>query len=125
MTEPRSTLSPFVSGPNSVKVANPLRVLEPQNIKINKAYLVSCTNGRASDIHSAANVFREAAERGETAKVKEGVEFYVAAASKQEQQRAEDLGDWKVLKDAGARILPPGCGPCIGLGAVRLILLRP
>lgn len=32
-----STLSPFVAGPNSVKVATPLNKLEPQNIAINKA----------------------------------------------------------------------------------------
>jgi homoaconitate hydratase len=59
-----STLSPFVSGPNSVKVATPLHDLEVQKIPINKAYLVSCTNSRASDIAAAARVFREAAEGG-------------------------------------------------------------
>ncbi len=32
-----STLSPYVSGPNSVKVATPLNELVPQNIKINRA----------------------------------------------------------------------------------------
>ena len=49
-----STLSPYVSGPNSVKVATPLRDLETRNIKLNKAYLVSCTNSRASDLAAAA-----------------------------------------------------------------------
>jgi len=49
-----STLSPFVSGPNSVKVATPLRDLEAQTIPVNKAYLVSCTNSRSSDIAAAA-----------------------------------------------------------------------
>ena len=52
------TLSPFVAGPNSVKIATPLPELEKQNIAIQKAYLVSCTNSRASDIGSAAAVFR-------------------------------------------------------------------
>lgn len=32
-----STLSPYVSGPNSVKIATPLHELAPQNIKINRA----------------------------------------------------------------------------------------
>jgi homoaconitate hydratase len=32
-----STLSPFVSGPNSVKLATPLNKLEEQNIKLDKA----------------------------------------------------------------------------------------
>ena len=39
-----STLAPFVAGPNSVKIATPLNKLEQQNIKLDKAYLVSCTN---------------------------------------------------------------------------------
>ncbi|KAK7962848.1 aconitase family (aconitate hydratase) domain-containing protein [Apiospora aurea] len=111
-----ATLAPVVSGPNSVKTVTPLRELEAQDIKINKAYLVSCTNGRASDIHYAAKVFREAAEKGVTPKIAPGVNFYIAAASLPEQQAAEEAGDWQVLLDAGAQPLPSGCGPCIGLG---------
>jgi homoaconitate hydratase len=111
-----STLQPFVAGPNSVKVATPVRDLEAQDIKINKAYLVSCTNSRASDIAAAAKVFREAAKDGVIPKIADGVKFYIAAASLLEQQAAEQSGDWQVLLDAGATPLPSGCGPCIGLG---------
>ncbi|KAL1963157.1 hypothetical protein VTN77DRAFT_8590 [Rasamsonia byssochlamydoides] len=113
-----STLSPYVSGPNSVKVATPLNELEAQNIKVDKAYLVSCTNSRASDIAAAARVFREAAEKngGQIPKIADGVKFYIAAASLPEQEVAEEAGDWQVLLDAGAQALPAGCGPCIGLG---------
>ncbi|KXX76628.1 Homoaconitase, mitochondrial [Madurella mycetomatis] len=111
-----STLSPFVAGPNSVKIANPLKDLEAQNIDVDKAYLVSCTNSRASDIAAAAKVFRDAAKDGTIPKVADGVKFYIAAASLREQQAAEEAGDWQVLLDAGAEPLPSGCGPCIGLG---------
>lgn len=113
-----STLSPYVSGPNSVKVATPLRDLEAKNIKLNKAYLVSCTNSRASDLAAAAKVFKDAAEanNGEPVKVAEGVEFYIAAASTLEQEAAEAAGDWQAMLAAGAKPLPAGCGPCIGLG---------
>lgn len=111
-----STLSPFVAGPNSVKVATPIKKLEAENIPLNKAYLVSCTNSRASDIAAAARVFRQAAKDGKPAKIAPGVNFYIAAASIPEQQIAEDAGDWQVLLDAGAQSLPAGCGPCIGLG---------
>lgn len=113
-----ATLSPYVSGPNSVKVATPLVDLEAQNIKINKAYLVSCTNSRASDLAAAAKVFKDAAEKngGKVPKIADGVNFYIAAASLPEQQIAEDAGDWQALLDAGAQPLPAGCGPCIGLG---------
>lgn len=113
-----NSLSPYVSGPNSVKVATPLVDLEAQNIKVDKAYLVSCTNSRASDLAAAAKVFKDAAEKskGPIPKVAEGVNFYIAAASIPEQQIAEENGDWQALLDAGAQALPAGCGPCIGLG---------
>jgi homoaconitate hydratase len=113
-----NTLSPYVSGPNSVKVATPLNELEDQNIKINKAYLVSCTNSRASDLAAAAKVFKDAAEKneGKIPTLADGVKFYIAAASLPEQQIAEDAGDWQTLLDAGAIALPASCGPCIGLG---------
>ncbi|KAI5474852.1 homoaconitate hydratase [Pseudohyphozyma bogoriensis] len=103
------SLSPSVSGPNSVKVATPLPVLEEQNIKINKAYLVSCTNSRASDLKRAADVLKGK-------KIADGVEFYVAAASSVVQKESEAAGDWAALVSAGAKVLPAGCGPCIGLG---------
>ncbi|WWC85790.1 homoaconitase, mitochondrial [Kwoniella dendrophila CBS 6074] len=104
-----STLVPYVSGPNSVKVATALPKLVKDQIKIDKAYLVSCTNSRASDIASAASVLKDK-------KIANGVEFYIAAASSKVQQDAEESGDWQTLIDAGAKTLPAGCGPCIGLG---------
>jgi homoaconitate hydratase len=104
-----STLVPHVSGPNSVKISTPLPDLERHRIQIQKAYLVSCTNSRASDLAAAAAVVRGR-------KVAPGVEFYVAAASSVVQREAERNGDWEALVAAGARVLPAGCGPCIGLG---------
>ncbi|KAG6331135.1 hypothetical protein ID866_7956, partial [Astraeus odoratus] len=104
-----STLVPHVSGPNSVKVSTPLPRLEQARIPIQKAYLVSCTNSRVSDIAAAAEVMKGS-------KVAPGVEFYIAAASSVVQQESERLGDWDALIAAGAKVLPAGCGPCIGLG---------
>ena len=113
-----STLSPYVSGPNSVKIATPLNDLVAQDIKIDKAYLVSCTNSRASDLAAAASVFKHAAKSagGAIPKIANEVNFYIAAASMPEQIAAEEAGDWQALLDAGAKPLPAGCGPCIGLG---------
>ena len=113
-----STLSPYVSGPNSVKVATPLEELSAQNLAIDKAYLVSCTNSRASDLAAAAKVFKDAVKENgsQVPKIAGGVKFYIAAASLPEQQAAEAAGDWQAMLDAGAIALPAGCGPCIGLG---------
>jgi homoaconitate hydratase len=112
-----STLAPYVSGPNSVKVATPLFDLESQSIKVDRAYIISCTNGRRSDIAAAAKVFKDAAKENNSVlpKIAEHVNLYIAAASLSEQQAAEEQGDWQVLIKAGAQPLPSGCGPCIGL----------
>ena len=111
------TLAPYVSGPDSVKVGTSLHELAPQKIKINRAYIVSCTNSRASDLAATAKVFKDAAKATPKipSKIAEGVQLYIAAASASEQEAAEAVGDWQTLLDAGAQALPAGCGPCIGL----------
>jgi homoaconitate hydratase len=104
-----STVRPHVAGPDNVKTKTNISEIEQQNIKINKAYLVSCVNSRVSDLADAAKVLK-----GE--KIANDVEFYIAAASKEVQAESEKRGDWQILLDAGAIELLPGCGPCIGLG---------
>ncbi|MFZ1292212.1 MAG: homoaconitase [Melioribacteraceae bacterium] len=104
-----STIQPMVSGPNSVKVMNSTLELSKKNIPINKAYLVSCVNSRLDDISEAAEILRNK-------KIANSVNFYIAAASSEVQAESEKRGDWQALIEAGAIPLPPGCGPCIGLG---------
>lgn len=104
-----SSIVPHVSGPNDVKAMTSLPEIESRHVKINKAWLMSCVNGRLEDLAVAAD-----AVRGK--RVAEGVEFYVAAASASIQREAQRLGHWNALMDAGAIELPPGCGTCIGLG---------
>ncbi|MFQ5789863.1 MAG: aconitase family protein, partial [Acidobacteriota bacterium] len=104
-----STVRPHVSGPNHVKIMTSLTEIEARRIRIDKAYLVSCVNSRVQDLAAAAEVVRGK-------KVAEGVELYLAAASSEVQAESERRGDWQTLIDAGAEVLPPGCGPCIGLG---------
>ena len=103
-------ITPHVSGPDSVQIATPLAEIEAQRLRIQKAYLVSCVNSRLEDIAAAAAVVGNR-------KVAAGVEFYIAAASKEVQEDSQAGGHWQTLLNAGAEPLPPGCGPCIGLGA--------
>ncbi|RMH13524.1 MAG: homoaconitase [Planctomycetota bacterium] len=104
-----STVVPHVSGPNHVKTMVSVPEMETRRVKIDKAYLVSCVNARLEDIESAAEVLKDR-------HVAEGVEMYVGAASEEVQRQAEASGAWDALVSAGAITLPPGCGPCIGLG---------
>jgi homoaconitate hydratase len=104
-----SRVIPYVAGPNEVKVIHALPDIERQNVPIQRAYLLSCVNSRFEDIVEAAKVIRGR-------KVADGVSFYLAAASAEVEEKAREAGAWQDLLDAGAIPLPPGCGPCIGLG---------
>jgi homoaconitate hydratase len=103
-------VSPHVSGPDTVQVMRSLADIEEEHIAVQKAYLVSCVNSRLEDLEAAAQVIRGK-------KVRDGVELYISAASAEVQHEAEESSAWGALLEAGARPLPPGCGPCIGLGA--------
>lgn len=103
------SIQPMIAGPDHVKVTASAQQFAKQEIRIQKAYLLSCVNSRVDDLAEAAMVIK-----GQ--KVADGVEFYVAAASSEVQAKSEKRGDWQILLDAGAKVLPPGCGPCIGLG---------
>jgi homoaconitate hydratase len=104
-----STVTPHVSGPDTVQAMASLADLDKQRIPIHKAYLLSCVNSRLEDLAAAAGVLKGK-------KIAATVKFYLAAASREVQAEAEHLGYWKTLVDAGAEPLSPGCGPCIGLG---------
>jgi homoaconitate hydratase len=103
-------VTPHVSGPDTVQVMQSVAAMETKKVPIQKAYLLSCVNSRVEDLEAAARVFQGK-------KVAPGVTFYLGAASAWVQQEAERRGIWQTLLEAGAKPLPPGCGPCIGLGA--------
>jgi homoaconitate hydratase len=104
-----SKVTPHVSGPDTVQVMSSVAEIAKKKVAIHKAYLVSCVNSRLEDLTAAAEVLKGK-------KIAPTVKFYVEAASKDVQARAEEKGCWKTLADAGATFLPPSCGPCIGLG---------
>ncbi len=104
-----ASVVPHVAGPNDVRTIASLPDIEPKRIAINKAWLMSCVNGRYADLAAAAAVVRGK-------RVAPGVEFYVAAASAEIERQARASGVWGDLVAAGAIELPPGCGTCIGLG---------
>lgn len=105
-----STVQPYVSGPDNVKTMTSVMAMSENNLRIHKAYIVSCVNSRVDDLAEAAAVLKGH-------KVADGVELYISAASSEVEADSRKRGDWQVLLEAGAKPLPPGCGPCIGMGA--------
>jgi len=104
-----STIAPIVSGPHAVNKIYSAVDINQKDIRIHKAYLLSCVNGRYEDFVTAANILKGK-------KAADGVEFYISCASEEIRKRLTADGYWQILLDAGAIELPPGCGPCIGLG---------
>ena len=98
-------LEPYVACPHSVdKLATLSQVA---GIRVQQAFLGTCTNGRLEDIAAAVEVIRGR-------QVAAGTRFLVIPASRQVLQDALRLGYIEALVEAGAHIGTPGCGPCMG-----------
>ena len=97
-----------VSCPHTVD--NTKTVDELSEIKVNQVYIGTCTNGRLEDMRTAAKILKGN-------KVKEGVRLLICPASKDIYLKSLDEGLIKIFMEAGATILPPGCGPCVGVHA--------
>ncbi|MFH1245765.1 MAG: 3-isopropylmalate dehydratase large subunit [Candidatus Omnitrophota bacterium] len=103
-----SSLIPQIARPHNVDNVAGVDTLAGKEIHV--AYLGTCTNGRLSDLALAANILQ-----GKT--VKQHVTFIVAPASRRIYLEAAQQGILETLIKAGAIIMPPGCGPCVGTHA--------
>ena len=100
-----SKIPPMVSGPHRVEASRPVDGFE--GIRIDQAFIGTCTNGRLEDLMAAAKVLKGR-------RVHAGVRLIVAPASRKVLSDAIEAGVAKVIVSAGGTILPPGCGPCLG-----------
>jgi 3-isopropylmalate/(R)-2-methylmalate dehydratase large subunit len=83
-------------------------------VKIDIAYAGSCTAGKIDDLVFYHQVAREAVDAG--LKVAEGVKFFIQFGSQAVEKFARDNGLVDTFEQAGAIVLNPGCGACIGCG---------
>lgn len=100
-----SKVEPTVSKPHTVD--NTAVVEEVEGTPINQGYLGTCTNGRLEDLRIAASILKGR-------KVHPEIKLLVAPASRLIYLDALREGIISILVDAGATILTPGCGPCVG-----------
>jgi homoaconitase/3-isopropylmalate dehydratase large subunit len=83
-------------------------------VKIDIAYAGSCTAGKVDDLLFYHQVAKEAVDAG--LKVADGVKFYIQFGSQAVEKFARQNGLLDTFERAGAVVLNPGCGACIGCG---------
>jgi 3-isopropylmalate/(R)-2-methylmalate dehydratase large subunit len=89
-------------------------VEEIGDVKIDIAYAGSCTAGKVDDLLFYHQVAKEAVDAG--LKVANGVTFYIQFGSQAVEQFCRENGLIDTFDRAGAIVLNPGCGACIGCG---------
>ena len=106
-----SDLEPQIACPHNVDNVKP--VSEVEGTHIDQVFLGSCTNGRISDLRTAAKIIK-----GKD--IARGVRMLVIPASREVYTKAMEEGLLKTFVDSGALVCNPCCGPCLG-GHVGLV----
>jgi 3-isopropylmalate/(R)-2-methylmalate dehydratase large subunit len=100
-----SGLSPQIARPHTVD--NVTAIGEIAGRPINQALIGTCTNGRLEDLEAAAEILRGK-------RIAPSVRLLVLPASREVLLAAIERGIVSDLVTAGATLLNPGCGPCLG-----------
>ncbi len=100
---------PMVAMPHHPTLAEPIGRAE--GVKIDQAFLGSCTNGRLEDLRIGAAIIRGR-------KVHPDVRFVVTPASQEVYLQAMEEGLLRDFIEAGAMVTNPSCGACIGASSL-------
>jgi len=99
-------LEPKIACPHAVD--NVRLVREVAGLNIDQAFIGTCTNGKLEDLSIAASILKGK-------RIARKVRLLILPASREIYINAVRLGIIEELANAGAVILNPGCGPCIGV----------
>ncbi len=111
-----STLEPYIVGPHTPDLAHPVSRMAADAresgypLNLSAGLIGSCTNSSYEDMSRAADVARQAAERG----VQSQATLWVTPGSEQIHQTIGRDGQMQDLEAIGATVLANACGPCIG-----------
>lgn len=101
-----NALAPQIACPHTVDHVK--SVTEILGKRVDQIVIGSCTNGRLDDLAAAAHVLK-------SKKVSDHTRMLVFPASWKIYKQAMELGYLRDLADAGAVIMNPGCGCCLGV----------
>lgn len=100
-----SDLIPQVAMPHSVDNVSAIENVPP--VKIDQAFIGTCTGGRLEDIAVAFDMLKDK-------KINPSTRLVIIPASSEVFLKANQLGYVDGLIKAGATFSTPGCGPCLG-----------
>ena len=102
---------------NSIERSLKYMGLEPdtfvKDIKIDKVFIGSCTNGRIEDLREAAKILKDR-------KIANHVDAIVVPGSGLVKEQAEQEGLDKIFKNSGFEWREPGCSMCLAMNADKL-----
>jgi 3-isopropylmalate/(R)-2-methylmalate dehydratase large subunit len=105
LTYDLAEIRPVVAKPHSVD--NVVPVGEVEGLDLEQVLIGTCTNGRIGDLREAARVLKGR-------RVNKHTRLLILPASREVMLEATRDGTLATLVEAGAMVLPPGCGPCLG-----------
>jgi 3-isopropylmalate/(R)-2-methylmalate dehydratase large subunit len=97
---------PTVSFPHAVD--NTRTIDEVGEVKVDQVFIGTCTNGRIEDLRVAASILKGK-------KKAPAVRLIVIPASRKIYADALSEGLISIFVEAGATVMAPGCGPCVGV----------
>ncbi|MBU1061135.1 MAG: 3-isopropylmalate dehydratase large subunit [Candidatus Omnitrophica bacterium] len=100
-----SKMTPQVARPHTVDNVSPIRDLK--NVRVDEAFVGTCTNGRLEDLRIAVSILKNR-------RIHRNVKMIIAPASKYIFEEAIRKGYISEFVRAGAVVVSPGCGPCVG-----------
>ena len=109
-------LEPYIVGPHTPDLARPISKMAEDILKnnyldtISVSLIGSCTNSSYEDMSRAADIAKQAIEKG----IKTRTPLQVTPGSEMIRETIERDGQIQLLRDIGANVLANACGPCIG-----------
>jgi 3-isopropylmalate/(R)-2-methylmalate dehydratase large subunit len=98
-------IQPKIAQPHAVDNVTDLSKVAGK--RVDEVFIGTCTNGRTEDLKIAASILKGK-------KISPHVRLIVAPASRHVFLECMKSGAIKALVEAGANVVTPGCGPCVG-----------
>ena len=98
-----SNLQPQIALPGGV--GNSVDISEAVGIRVDHAFIGSCGSGMYEDLLTTASILKGR-------RVSPEVRLFIVPGSQRSMRKLVEDGLMQIFVEAGAMVLPPGCGPC-------------